>query len=251
MALYLQPDFCIFYINDNIYNQDIESKKLQFMKKYFLLNIKGLFFIGLLFVLVSFANNMFDEHTIKTVPIAPVVHHYQYVPTQVELQKQNITKEIAKVPFVEKDFVGFKEALAFKESQGNYNRVNTLGYLGKYQFGKSTLRELKINPKGFLKKPLLQEKAFLANLEKNKWILRKEIKKYSGKWINGVKITESGILAAAHLGGAGAVQQFLWSYGKKTMKDAYGTRIEHYLRKFSGYDLSKIKPKKRPVIDLE
>ena len=220
------------------------------MKQIILVNIKWLFFAGLSFVLVSFANDMFDKHTIEVVNIKPVTHHFQFVPTQDEMLKNN-RKEVAKVPFVEKDFVGFKEAIAFKESRGNYKLVNTFGYLGKYQFGKSTLRGLKINPKDFLKNPLLQEKAFMAYLERNKWILRKEIKKFNGKWINGIKITESGILAAAHLGGAGAVQQFLWSYGQKSMKDAYGTRIEHYLRKFSGYDLSNIKPKKQPVIDVE
>jgi len=220
------------------------------MKNRLLDYSKAVFFAVSVLMLVSFANKMFDDNAIEVVPMEPVRHHLQYIPTQQELQK-TADKEIAHIPFVEKDFVGFKEALAFKESQGKYNRVNTLGYLGKYQFGKSTLRELKINPKGFLRNPLLQEKAFLANLEKNKWILRKEIKKFSGKWINGVKITESGILAAAHLGGAGAVQKFLWSYGKQTMKDAYGTRIEHYLKKFSGYDLSQVRATKQPKIDLE
>ena len=220
------------------------------MKQIIFRNIKWLFFAGLVYGLVSFANDMFERHTIEPVSIKPVTHHFQYVPDQAGLAQNNL-KEIAKVPFVEKDFVGFKEALAFKESQGKYDRVNSLGYMGKYQFGKSTLRELHINPKEFLRNPLLQEKAFLANLEKNKWILRKEIKRFSGKWINGIKITESGILAAAHLAGAGAVQKFLWSYGKQTKEDAYGTKIEHYLRKFSGYDLSDIKPIKQPVIDLE
>jgi hypothetical protein len=212
---------------------------------------KWLLFGGLLFVLVSFANNMLDTNTIEPIVIKPVSHGFQNISLPNELTKNSPEKEMAQVPFVEKDFVGFKEALAFKESQGKYNRVNTLGYLGKYQFGKSTLKDLNINPKGFLKNPLLQEKAFLANLEKNKWILRNEIKKFNGKWINGIKITESGILAAAHLGGAGAVQQFLWSYGKKSMKDAYGTKIEHYLKKFSGYDLSNIDPKKKPRINLD
>ncbi len=225
--------------------------KNKLMKRKILNTIKWLSLAVLLFSLVSFANEMFDENTIEVVPVKPVQHHNQVVPTQAEWQKDYQKKEIAKIPFVEKDFVGFKEALAFKESQGKYNRVNTLGYLGKYQFGRSTLRELKINPKGFLNNPLLQEKAFVANLEKNKWILRKEIKHFSGKWINGIKITESGILAAAHLGGAGAVQKFLWSRGRQSMKDAYGTRIEHYLKKFSGYDLSNIQPKKKPDIDLE
>ena len=38
-------------------------------------------------------------------------------------------------PYLQKNFIGFKEVLAFKESQGKYNVINTLGYLGKYQFG--------------------------------------------------------------------------------------------------------------------
>ena len=43
-----------------------------------------------------------------------------------------------------RNFVGFKEALAFKESQGKYRVINTLGYLGKYQFGSTTLERFKI-----------------------------------------------------------------------------------------------------------
>ena len=33
------------------------------------------------------------------------------------------------IPYLQKNFVAFKEALAFKESQGDYKVVNTLGYL--------------------------------------------------------------------------------------------------------------------------
>ena len=45
-------------------------------------------------------------------------------------------------PFIGNSFIGFKEAVGFKESQGKYNRINTLGYLGKYQFGKSTFKTI-------------------------------------------------------------------------------------------------------------
>ncbi len=202
------------------------------------------------FFLIGFVNKKMEEDLIIPVKIEKVQHGINTVLTKDELdQLEQSQKELAMIPGVEKDFVGFKEALAFKESQGNYFRVNTLGYLGKYQFGRSTLRELNIhNSKEFLKNPLLQEKAFLANLEKNKWMLRKEIKRFDGRWIKGIKITESGILAAAHLGGAGAVKKFLWSYGKESKTDAYGTKIEHYLKKFSGYDLSDITAKRKPVI---
>ena len=152
----------------------------------------------------------------------------------------------AYVPYLGKSYNGFKEALAFKESRGNYFSVNTLGYLGKYQFGAETLKMIGIyNPTQFLYNPKLQEKAFLANAERNKWILRKDIKRFVGKKINGIEITESGILAAAHLAGPGSVKKFLRSYGSYNTSDAYGSTVKHYMKKFSGYDTSFIEPNKK------
>lgn len=145
------------------------------------------------------------------------------------------------IPFTGKFFIGFKEALAFKESQGKYHKVNTLGYLGKYQFGSETLKSIGITDSlAFLRSPKLQEKAFVALLSKNKWELRDEIKKYSGNIISGVKITESGILAAAHLGGVGSVKRFLCSNGEKKCKDEYGTSIKSYMKMFGGYETAGI-----------
>mgnify|MGYP001349231358 FL=1 len=160
--------------------------------------------------------------------------------------KENNTKSYPKfleynIPYLQNNFVAFKQALAFKESQGNYTVVNTLGYLGKYQFGRTTLERFEIyDTEGFLKDPELQEKAFTALCKVNKWILRKDIKRSVGKTINGIEITESGILAAAHLGGAGNVKKFLRSNGTKTFSDAYGSSIQVYLKKFAGYDVSNI-----------
>ena len=149
-------------------------------------------------------------------------------------------------PYLGKSFVGFKEALAFKESGGDYFSVNTLGYLGKYQFGAETLKLIGIyNPAQFLNNPELQEKAFIANAERNKWILRRDIKNFVGKKINGVVITESGILAAAHLAGPGNVKKYLRSYGQEDFEDGYGTSIQYYMKKFSGYDTSFLKPNKK------
>ena len=143
--------------------------------------------------------------------------------------------------FLDNKFIAFKEALAFKESQGKYNAVNTLGYLGKYQFGITTLERFKIkNPKSFLNNPALQERAFNALCAVNKWILRKDIKRSVGKTVNGIKITESGILAAAHLSGAGNVKKYLRSNGNYNLSDAYGSSIEYYMEKFAGYNVSEI-----------
>ncbi|WP_187661450.1 peptidoglycan-binding protein LysM [Polaribacter sp. BM10] len=151
--------------------------------------------------------------------------------------------------YLKKDFVAFKEAVAFKESQGKYATVNTLGYLGKYQFGRTTLQRFRIyNTQEFLNNPELQEKAFVALCKVNKWILRKDIKRSAGKTINGIKITESGILAAAHLSGAGNVKKFLRSNGSIRFSDAYGASIQSYLKKFSGYNVSIIKADKNAKV---
>ncbi|WP_242134869.1 peptidoglycan-binding protein LysM [Aestuariivivens marinum] len=160
----------------------------------------------------------------------------------------DVSKESAQTfsPYLGKSFVGFKEALAFKESRGDYTCVNRFGYLGKYQFGRGTLKLIGIhNPTKFLKDPKLQERAFIANAQRNKWILRKDIKNFVGKRINGVLVTESGILAAAHLAGPGNVKKYLRSYGLNNFADGNGTTVSYYLKKFSGYDTSFLKPNRK------
>lgn len=154
-----------------------------------------------------------------------------------------------RIPFTGKFFIGFKEALAFKESQGKYNKINTLGYLGKYQFGKTTLEAIGIKDSlQFMNNPKLQEKAFVTLLKRNKYELQDIINHYSGKVINGVLITESGILAAAHLGGAGSVKKYFQSNGAKKCKDKYGTTLQHYLEEFGGYETHNIEACKNAVV---
>jgi len=172
-------------------------------------------------------------------------------PTQVLYPKNKalLTATMVAPPFLGSSYIGFKEALAFKESQGNYFTTNTFGYLGKYQFGIGTLELMGVyNSDRFLNDPVLQEKAFHTNVSRNKWILRRDITRFVGKHINGVEITESGILAAAHLAGAGNVKKYLRSYGQLDTMDAYGTTIARYIKKFSGYDVSDVIPKRNPKV---
>lgn len=145
------------------------------------------------------------------------------------------------IPYLQKNFIAFKQALAFKESQGKYTIVNSLGYLGKYQFGKTTLQRFKIyDTEAFLNNPELQEKTFVALCKVNKWILRKDIKKFVNEKINGIEITESGILAAAHLAGAGNVKKYLRSGGSISFTDAYGATVRDYMKRFAGYNVSNL-----------
>ena len=155
------------------------------------------------------------------------------------------------LPTLGKTYNGWKEALAFKESRGNYRTINEFGYMGKYQFGKGTLKLVGIyDTHGFLNSPALQEAAFYANASRNKWILQRDIKRFVGKTINGVEITESGILAAAHLAGPGSVKTYLRSWGENTFSDAFGTSIRFYMKKFGGYDVSFVESVKNAKVDL-
>ena len=157
-----------------------------------------------------------------------------------------------KIPFTTRDFVGFKEFLGFYESGSDYKKINSLGYLGKYQFGRSTLKVLRIKKiNNFINIPELQEKAFLMNVMRNKWILRREIERFSGKKINNILITESGIIAAAHLSGPGNVKKFLRNNCNNNLdfKDINGTKISDYIKIFRNYDISKILAIREPYIN--
>ena len=80
------------------------------------------------------------------------------------------------------------------------------------------------------------------NVMRNKWILRREISRFNGLVISDMFITESGIIAAAHLSGPGNVKKFLRSYcdSELDLKDANGTKISDYLKTFKNYNISEI-----------
>ena len=201
--------------------------------------IKKWYFYSSLTVITVFLSLGFKPANVETNPWFLINEedgaHYLFPSQEVE-EYANLS-----IPFTGNFFVGFREAVGFRESQSKYKKINSLGYIGKYQFGIETLKSVGIHDKdAFLNSPELQEKAFIALLAKNKWELRKEIEKYDGKVINGLHVTESGILAAAHLGGAGSVKKFFRYKGKRNFKDAYGSSIRSYMKMFGGYDTSFI-----------
>ena len=132
----------------------------------------------------------------------------------------------------------FLDAMGHRESSNNYKAVNKYGYMGKYQFGRSTLKTLKINVSRaeFINDPVLQEQAMHLLLKYNQKKLKRYIKKYDGKIVNGILVTESGLLAAAHLGGAGSVKK--WFRTGKIRKDGNGVKITSYMKTFGGYNLN-------------
>ena len=158
----------------------------------------------------------------------------------------------------------FLNALGARESGGNYKAFNKYGYAGKYQMGEAALVDAgyykKLSSKynndwtgiftgkdnvysiqDFLNNPKAQENAQKV-FKKKQWSYLKAVgaDKYIGLFINGYKITPSGLLAGAHLKGAGSVLDYLQSSGKNISKDGFGTSIESYIKDFADYDVSEI-----------
>lgn len=177
-----------------------------------------------------------------SLPDAAQVHGYSSL-----VGMDTSSTSIFEFPYLSKDYNGFKEALAFLESRGMYHKVNPYGYVGKYQFGSETLSLMGVDRVScFVLDPSLQEKVFYHHTARNKWILRRDIPRSVGQVIDGHVIDESGILAAAHLAGAGNVKKYLRSQGQEEFKDANGTQIKDYLVRFSGYNMDYVSKTKNP-----
>ena len=158
----------------------------------------------------------------------------------------------------------FLNDLGVRESGGNYKAFNRFGYAGKYQMGEAALVDagyyfkpsrrynndwsgIFLGKDGvnsiqdFLKNPKAQENAQII-FKKKQWGYLRAVGalNYLGLIVNDILITPSGLLAGAHLKGAGSVIQYLKSGGNSILKDGFGTSIESYIRQFANYDVSEI-----------
>jgi hypothetical protein len=189
--------------------------------------------LKILFLVLSIY--LFTDSALKNQPISPELTAEilkNYKPDTIEYE-------------IRGDLYDFMDAVGKKESNGRYNIVSRYGYLGKYQFSSKTLRGLGIytSHSEFLKNPRLQDEAMVKLLKKNKERLQPYIDKHTLDGtsvqnvliINNTPITESGILAAAHLGGPGSIVTY-FERGQVS-RDAFGTSITYYMVRFSGYKL--------------
>lgn len=158
-------------------------------------------------------------------------------------------------------YEAFLQALANRESSGRASVVNEFGYIGQYQLGESALIDAGyytpddtnandyrgsftgkngVNSlSDFLSDPAVQTQA-VSDYQNVLWnqINSRGLQNRIGQTYQGVTITESGLLAAAHLIGAGGLNQCLNGSGSCT--DANNTTALSYLSQFGGFDVSSI-----------
>ena len=155
-----------------------------------------------------------------------------------------------------KGFEAFAKAIRKKESGGNYQIVNSYGYLGAYQFGLARLCDLGYTERKpgstgysnsafqwkrgysrswFLNNPSVQDRIFKAHANDLIKRIKRGFSQYFGKQIGGIEITLSGCVAFSHLAGVGGLGKFLRGLGDSS--DAFGTKGSDYMKKFADYSL--------------
>lgn len=129
------------------------------------------------------------------------------------------------------------------ESGGDFNAANDEGYVGRGQFGQDRLDDFtrangapRINIETFRSNPKLQKAVEDWHFNDIEDFIddNQLIERYEGKTIKGVKITRSGMIAMAHLGGKGGMLKFLKSDGEFDPADSNKTSLSKYARIHGG-----------------
>lgn len=203
------------------------------------------------FYKLTFAKGMHDwDQTVRSLPLP---------------------QQMAALDSLDKLRTPFETGLVGSESSGNPRKVNQLGYAGLYQFGAPRLAELgvytpgeKENLKDWSKSPAGAEgkwtgtfnipghpevktiAAFLANPDAQRAafgahqgrmdqeIARLGLDKYEGQTVGGAAISRNALYGMIHLGGAQGTADALASGGVNAGRDANGTSVMDYARKFGG-----------------
>lgn len=153
------------------------------------------------------------------------------------------TASIPSVTGLPIDYKSYAQKIGEKESNGNYKAVNTLGYLGKYQFGAMALQDMGLVKKGTTLKGLDNtsnwnieggKQAFLNNPQLQEDTMARYTKQ-NFNTLNRIGVVNknsspqevAGYLAASHLLGPGGARDL--SKGKVSA-DAYGTSSASYFK---------------------
>lgn len=148
----------------------------------------------------------------------------------------------------------YLNTLALRESGGDFSIVGGSHdhYLGGFQFGRVAMediglienrREYREFRENFIRDGVEfwsrkeQERACIDLMRRNKRYLS-DYYCYIGQTIGGVKITEAGMLAGAHLLGHRAVKNFLESNGRRVARDGFNTPITEYFELMQGVEVS-------------
>jgi|GEM_PF-665175 len=161
----------------------------------------------------------------------------------------------------DKSYSEFLEDLRDRESSGNYLAINALNFIGAYQFGEAALIDLGYvrrdadvydNDYGggftgkngvesladFLMDPKVQDDAAREWMRIMwRYIEADGLSNFTWQQIGDITLSPSGMLAASHLLGPGALRRFVESKGRENIQDPFGTSLHSYIEYFNGYNV--------------
>lgn len=157
------------------------------------------------------------------------------------------TEKIQEPITLEGKFKVFADSLGTIISNKKYDTIFKNGSLGKYAIGNMCLKDLGFSPttkfrKEFLKDSLLQEECFRVLCMINKYRMRNYIDKYEGTTYDEIMISESGLLAGAHLIGATTLKTWF-------TKKYKNHEVKEVVEKMNGFNLDYIVPAHTYKID--
>lgn len=154
--------------------------------------------------------------------------------------------------------------LATIESTNKHTKIGNGGYLELYQLGEAALtdagyykkeatkgQKIKYNndwsgtwtgkngvnsKEDFLNNRIVQDIAIREYHQINWDKYLKNYQQHEGKEINGIKLTQSGMVSCAHLVGHDKFKKFIDSKGKTDKQDGNLVPCSEYLKKFGGYE---------------
>lgn len=144
--------------------------------------------------------------------------------------KKKITSYINSLN-IENDYKKYLIKLAERESNFNPEVINAQGYKGLFQFGDDALKDIGMTTTDYMSDWKNQIDAVIKFTNLNRERLRNTLRGTNGKDVDGTKINEWGLLGAAHLGGVGGVNKFLFKGYNPA--DVNNTSIKDYLIYFS------------------
>ena len=181
--------------------------------------------------------------TIPTIAAIVIFSAILATPLHAPVVTVHATPKQSTLPPARRGLRQFLSKIAYFESENNPSAVNKYGMLGKYQFHPNTIRVLgyDITDDEFLSDAELQDRVMVSYLRANRKDLRKILAKYTGRQFKGIRISESGVLAAAHFAGSKNVARFFENPTDATgTTDANGASIRLYLVKFANYEIGEI-----------
>lgn len=147
------------------------------------------------------------------------------------------------------NYEAFLEELAREESRGRGDyKAESGSFLGRYQMGPRALEDagyIKGNiwagkdgvfdKEDFKNNPEAQERAVRIYHSKL-WdsIKNRGLDEFQGEIINGVEITQYGLIAASHLKGTRNVEIYLESSGEDDPEDQNSTKVSSYMKRIFG-----------------